>query len=243
MRFCQLWAILHIVPSTGWNASQKREDCLPLAPNHTDVRICMLCSCACWSFYCHTSLARILLYTVVYLKQKDIPCYPLQNVMWGGTCVHGLEKLTGNTENCKISVARVKKSRGMFLHSCIPSSQRISASVHQITQIVNILNTPLQTAVSVFSAVTLTQAGVLQVQFQMTGLLRAVLLEERTATAVRSTHIVKWFMMGLQNEHRKVTGTMKSFTWGLTHNSGAMQQAVPHPTWVFLIQKSSLYVW
>lgn len=55
----------------------------------------------------------------------------------------------------------------------------------------------------------------------MTGLLRAVLLEERTAMAVFSRDIVKWFMMGLQNEHRKVTGTVKSFTWGLTHNSGS----------------------
>lgn len=55
MRFCQLWVIFLHCAKYRMKCKWKKEDCLLLAPNHMDVRICMLLSCACWPFYLHAS--------------------------------------------------------------------------------------------------------------------------------------------------------------------------------------------
>lgn len=54
----QLQVILHLA-KYKMQCKSKKEDSLPLAINHMDVRICMFCGCACWSLCLHTSLASV----------------------------------------------------------------------------------------------------------------------------------------------------------------------------------------
>lgn len=63
----------------------------------------------------------------------------------------------------------------------------------------------------IFSAVILA-TGVWQEQFNMTGWLRVVLMKERTVMTTFSRDTMKWLMMSLQNDSRKMRDTGELFT-------------------------------